>query len=344
MTSDAVETKTRPEPTGATSAAGQPAVSVITGTWNRPQWLGRALKSIAAQTFRDFEVIVVDDGSDDDTLARYDQIWKELDERFILNRLTTPRSDTSCSASVRNRGLRIMRGRFIAFCDDDDYWIVPDHLSLGLETLESCDADLLISNMRGESDEVVTIASWFPDSPRLTRGRLVHQSPPVHELHLADLMASMRHHYAHPNGTILRKDLLDRTGFFDEEIRSGEDVNFMLRLADQAQRILFRSDPVVSFNVSPRSSSYTRRKNIDRWAYLAEGALRVRRDGRNAAVRRCARAIEAWQYRLMAGDLRDDGQTRQACARAWRACRLFPTWGSAALLARTCLAAMLRRR
>ena len=344
VTSDAVETKTRTDPSSVTGPAGQPALSVVTATWNRPQWLERALKSIAAQTYRDFEVIVVDDGSDDDTLRSYDRIWKELDERFILNRLTTPRSDTSCSASVRNRGLRVARGRFIAFCDDDDYWNVPDHLSLGLDVLESCDADLLISNMRGESDQVVTIPSWFPNSPRLTRGRLVHQLPSIHELHLADLMAVMCHHYAHPNGTILRKQLLDRVGCFDEQVRSGEDVNFMLRLADHAGRILYRPQPVVSFNVSPRSSSFTRRKDMDRWTYVATGARRARQDSRHACMRRCARAIEAWQFRLMARQLRDEGQSRQACGQAWRACRVFLTWGSVLLLARTCAAAMFKGR
>ena len=344
MTSDAIERQTHTGSSGVNGMTGQPALSVITATWNRPQWLRRALKSIAAQTYRDFEVIVVDDGSDNDTLARYEQIWKELDGRFILNRLSLSRSDTSCAASVRNRGLRAARGQFVAFCDDDDYWNDPDYLAVGVDMLKGLDADLFISNMRGENDEVVTIPSWFPNSPRMTRGRLVHQSPPVHELYVADLMAVMRHHYPHPNGCIVRKQLLGCVGYFDEQVRSGEDINFILRLADYAQSILYCPQPMVSFNVTPRDSSYSRRKNIDRWTYVAQGADRAGQNSRHVCVRRCARAIEAWQFRLMARQWCKEGQARQACRDAWRSCRLSPALGSVVLLAKTCVAAVLKGR
>jgi glycosyltransferase involved in cell wall biosynthesis len=94
-------------------APGVPTVSVIIPTYNRTTYLGQTLDSLRAQTYRDFEVIVIDDGSTDNTAA------------FIRSRPETIRyfwQENAGPAAARNHGLREARGRFVAFLDSDDLW------------------------------------------------------------------------------------------------------------------------------------------------------------------------------------------------------------------------------
>ena len=140
-------------------------VSVVVATRNRSGLLREALTSIAAQYFQDFEVIVIDDGSDAATLAGYDSMWAELDARFLLHRAVAPSVPGTGPAAARNRGIRQARGEFVAFLDDDDRWIKNDHLAIGVEALQSENADYYFANMismrRGRS----VILDWFPASP-----------------------------------------------------------------------------------------------------------------------------------------------------------------------------------
>jgi len=106
----------------------KPRVSVIIRTYNRAAYLCEAIESVFAQTFRDFELIVVDDGSTDatrDLLARYD------------GRLTPIILDhTANQAAVMNAGIHAARGEFVAFLDDDDIWL-PNKLQRQVALLDS---------------------------------------------------------------------------------------------------------------------------------------------------------------------------------------------------------------
>ena len=97
-----------------------PEVSVIVPVFNGSQWIGQALRSLFAQTYRDFEVIVIDDGSTDDLRSAL----AEWGDRIVLER-----QPNGGPGSARNRGLQRARGRLIAFLDADDEWL-PEKLAL----------------------------------------------------------------------------------------------------------------------------------------------------------------------------------------------------------------------
>src|SRR5215475_4171459 len=105
-----------------------PHVSVVIPTRQRPKLLKRALDSVFAQTFRQFEAIVVLDGQDDDTVRALTTI---VDPRIRV--FVNPHSLTA--AGARNVGVSHARGEWIAFLDDDDEWL-PDKLE---KQLEKCD-------------------------------------------------------------------------------------------------------------------------------------------------------------------------------------------------------------
>lgn len=96
--------------------SGKPTVSVIVPTHNRKELLGRALRSLLSQTFQDFEIIVVDDGSTDGTSFFLSSF---VDERIVRLRSTIPQG--ACYA--RNLGISYAKGEFLTFLDDDDEFL-----------------------------------------------------------------------------------------------------------------------------------------------------------------------------------------------------------------------------
>lgn len=93
-----------------------PLVSVILPTRNRADLIGRSIRSVLSQSFRDFELIIVDDNSSDNTA---DVVRGFHDDRVIYDRLPANKG----AAAARNRGVELAKGRIIAFQDDDDEWI-----------------------------------------------------------------------------------------------------------------------------------------------------------------------------------------------------------------------------
>src|SRR5499426_4535699 len=113
-----------------------PLVSIIMPTFNRADTIGRAIRSVQAQTFTEWELIVVDDGSTDDTVA----LIEGCDPRLKLIR-----QKNQGTAGARNTGLRASAGSYIAFLDSDDEWL-PHHLELCVSFLEAFPGEQFVTN------------------------------------------------------------------------------------------------------------------------------------------------------------------------------------------------------
>lgn len=113
-----------------------PTISVVVPTFNRGELIERSIRSVLDQTFSDFELIVVDDGSTDDTLEQLRQI-----EDPRLRVLSHASNQGACAA--RNTGIEAARGRFIAFQDSDDVW-APDKLEKQMAVMPADAADPVI--------------------------------------------------------------------------------------------------------------------------------------------------------------------------------------------------------
>jgi glycosyltransferase involved in cell wall biosynthesis len=100
----------------------KPQVSIILPTYNRAAFLASAIASIAAQTWRDWELIIVDDGSTDGTSELIDRCRATIPQRVI-----SVRQENGGAYAARNRGLDLATGAYIAFYDSDDVWL-PHHL------------------------------------------------------------------------------------------------------------------------------------------------------------------------------------------------------------------------
>jgi glycosyltransferase involved in cell wall biosynthesis len=102
--------------------ADSPLVSVVVASFNMARYLPATLRSALGQTYSNVEVIVVDDGSTDDTPAVMESFLKDPRVRYVPQR-------NGGQASAKNRGIRESRGEFVAFLDSDDLW-APDKLAL----------------------------------------------------------------------------------------------------------------------------------------------------------------------------------------------------------------------
>jgi len=202
--------------------APAPKVSVVIPTYNRRRLLGEALDSIWTQTFADYEVIVVDDGSADDTLA-YLEAVQEPRLRFF----SEPHRGISAAA---NAGLRAARGEFVARLDSDDLW-TPDMLATELPALEARpEAGFVYARMRRVDEQGRPTDRVFGQPPRF----------PNH------LLKSLVWEDCTTHCTVIaRRDLLEKIGGYDESLPANEDWDLMLRMA--ARRPYVFVDRVTAF-------------------------------------------------------------------------------------------------
>lgn len=99
-----------------------PKFSVIVPLYNKERYVRKALESVIAQTYRDFECIVVDDGSTDNSLAIVKEFVEYIDDRWIDDRLTIISQPNSGVAAARNNGVKASCGEYVCFLDADDWW------------------------------------------------------------------------------------------------------------------------------------------------------------------------------------------------------------------------------
>ncbi len=197
---------------------GMPCHSIIVASHNQAQFLPHAIESALAQTDGDLEVVVVDDGSTDDSA--------EVAGRYVDPRVTLIRQENRGLSAARNAGLLRSTGETVAFLDADDL-LLPDHLeTLGAFLRESPDYDAVAGNCRwidGTGGELPG-GSRRPaaDGPELLLGN---------PFHVAALL--------------VRRAALDEVGLFDEALVAGEDWDLWMRLALAGRRIGV-SDRVVS--------------------------------------------------------------------------------------------------
>lgn len=188
-------------------AGAAPFVSVILPTFNRLQYLPEAVRSVFAQTFDDWELLIADDGSETETKA----YLQTLHDPPRVNVIHLPH--TGKPAAVRNAALRQARGQYVAFMDSDDVWM-PRKLEIQMASLRShtdCEWSqtkfVLTDEGRNSTREMPVVNGWI-------LGTLLNTATVVA---LPSVVAS--------------RALLDRVGGFDEDLVMCEDYDLWVRLA-----------------------------------------------------------------------------------------------------------------
>ena len=180
-------------------------VSAIIPTYNRWPLVREALDSVLAQSYRSFELIVVDDGSTDGSADRLRQVEGCI--RLIVQ------ANRGVSAA-RNRGVEVARGKYLAFLDSDDLWL-PEKLAAQVQFLE------LHSNFQICQTEEI----WLRRGVRVNPKK-IHRKPSG-DIFLPSLDLCL----VSPSAVMMTRELLVALGGFDESLPVCEDYDLWLRVA-----------------------------------------------------------------------------------------------------------------
>jgi glycosyltransferase involved in cell wall biosynthesis len=309
------------------TAASVPTFSIIVPTRNRPDTLGRALESITAQTFGDYEVLVVDDGSVEEAAAAIRALVEACGSRFEVVR-RAPGSARHGPNAARNAGIRRARGTWVGFLDDDDYWCDPEHLRVAARCLEAApDIECYVANQVARRGDEVIVDPWLPYLERVSDDRPVIDGTGVVRIRREDLLQPEGIGFGHVNITLVRRDTVERQGGFWEPAPYEGDLDFFLRLVDVAESFAYRSATVSVNTVRPVeassgvSSIEASAKELFRMAACQHAEMLCKRE----ATRRYARLLQAGVLKGMSRAAYDEGDIGSAGRLARRAVAIDPS-------------------
>ena len=257
-----------------------PTVSVIIPAYNCESFIGHAVQSVLEQHHRDLEVIVINDGSTDNTV----QALAPFRDRICLLQ-----QKNAGAAAARNAGLRVARGELVAFLDADDWW-VPSRLSVQLAALKSfpaagmvfsdfaiadhTGANIMPSGIRWKYEAIrnTDATPWpkiFSNSVTVpwAGGENGQLEAVAYQGHIAQWL--FLGNFVNTCTVLLRREIIDRLGEFDQTLDTEEDYDYWLRVANEWP-LAYVDAPLTTFRKSP--GQLTRPDQIER---IIKNALRV---------------------------------------------------------------------
>ncbi|WP_243643896.1 glycosyltransferase family 2 protein [Paenibacillus pinisoli] len=235
-------------------------VSIVMPTYNRAKIISGAIESIMRQPYANWELIVVDDRSTDETEAVIRE-WTARDARIRYVRNERAKGP----GGARNTGMLAAKGEFLAFLDSDDEWF-PCHLSDSMDAHAQAQADVTFALWVERHGDV---ASYTFDN-EVERGLLNKMRNTfetqnegeviIFEKGLFEAFLSHTRNFFQLNTMMFRRKLLDEVGLINEQFHLGEDTTFLLRFFDN-YRIALQTKPHSVYQESPDSLYFF----CDRW-------------------------------------------------------------------------------
>lgn len=279
----------------------QHLVSIIMPAYNAERYVADAIRSVLAQTYQDWELVVVDDGSKDGTAG----IARDLAAQDARIRLVS--RENGGQAAARNTGIRASRGTLVAFLDADDLW-VEEKLELQLRALAETGADVLSSNgFVFEGDDTSVEAYELSTLPGRTEGAEMFRL----------LYAFNR---IQIQSVLVRREMLEQVGLFDEDRRyqNCEDYDLWLSLAAAGALFYGMEERLIKYRRHEGASTHRLsnvlrpmvevKKKHGRVAVLGEKEVRTRirdlyrsliealvRENKPAAAARTLEEFAAWE-------------------------------------------------
>ncbi|MBL7156908.1 MAG: glycosyltransferase [Candidatus Omnitrophica bacterium] len=231
-----------------------PKVTVIIPTFNSARVIKRAVESVLDQTYRDFEILIVDDGSSDSTLSEARSFSSDKVIRIIEQNNKGP-------SSARNKGIAESKGEFISFLDSDDIYLA-NRIEEGVRVLDANKRiDIVYSN------EIF----FLEDSPEKDV-----ESP--HPKFSGDIFFYLkRSNFIHTSTVMARGSLFNRW-HFDESLKNHEDWDLFLRASKEGTRFCYMPKPLVKVSLCRGSLTYTSKGWSESRRIVGERAKREWRD------------------------------------------------------------------
>jgi glycosyltransferase involved in cell wall biosynthesis len=214
-----------------------PKVSVIIPAYNVAPYIGETLDSVFAQTFADYEVIVINDGSPD---------TEELERVLVgfIDRINYIEQENRGASAARNTGLRAARGEFVAFLDADDLWL-PNYLDEQIRFTRERNCDSVCADAEVFSNdshqEKTYMESLMPDAP------------PTGDVTFIGLLSAEQSLIT--SGVVVRREQVLEVGLFDEALRNSQDFDLWLRMARHGTRMAYQRRVLLRYRSRTNSLS-----------------------------------------------------------------------------------------
>jgi glycosyltransferase involved in cell wall biosynthesis len=284
-------------------------VSVIIPSYNASKYIAATLDSVFRQTYQDFEVIVINDGSPDTDM--FEQVIQPY-----LDRIVYLKQENRGPAAARNRGILKARGEYIAFLDSDDCWL-SEYLATQMQLFAQTPPP----------DMVSADAELFGDSANA--GKSFWQLyPPKGPVTLKNLLT--RDCAIITSCTIARREVIVSAGLFDESICGPEDLDLWLRIAHRSTRLVLQQKVLARRRIhdGALTASYLRihteavrvLDKLERTLQLAPDALLALQQ-RRLHLQACVELEEGKRY-LEAGDIESARDSLQRAFAFFRTTRL----------------------
>ncbi len=287
---------------------------MVIPTKNRPRTLARLLDCVKRQTLREIEVIVIDDGSSQDTLSAYPAIWSKLDERFQLH----CQPSSGGPGAARNAGIRLARSEFVAFCDDDDLWVRKDHLETATAALTRFAADLYLANMRTSVDGIVDDPDWYGKGGQVLKRFPLDPEQTLFAVRRADLARFLENRILPANTLVVRYELITGIGLYWDKIGFAEDHELSFRLADGSRKTLYSSVVAADADVTPHPSVARCYDYEDSIFFDLLAIMHAEYHLRDARLRRAARRNRSSRMMQLSELLAARGRRREALSLAYQ--------------------------
>lgn len=298
------------------SAPLSPLISIVIPAYNVAPFIEETLKSVFAQTFTDYEVIVVNDGSPDTR-----EFERAIEPHLARIRYLT--QENQGASVARNSGLLSARGEFVAFLDADDLWL-PNYLEEQMKFIRERGCDLVCAD-----------ATFFGDAANERRtymDTLMNEAPPTGDVTFLQLVDATRSLIT--SGVVARRGPIMEVGLFDEALRNAQDLDLWLRLTRHGARLSYQRQVLLKYRRRPDGltgdavNSHRRElrvfDKIER-SYDLSPAERAE----VAEVIRNRRALLEFELGKLHAAQGDDRQSRESFLTADR---LRPTWKTRAAL------------
>lgn len=210
-----------------------PLVSIIIPVYNAEKYISDTISSVLTQTHQDWEMIIVDDGSTDNSMTKIKQ-YSQNDSRIkIILKTNSGVSDS------RNAGILISKGDFIAFLDADDVWL-DANLENKIEYLKSNNAHAVYSDCEviDENSNAKNILFKTKEKPTLD-----------------DILLLEGNYITAPSGTIFKKEVFNTIGLFDEKLSNNADQDIWIRLLANNFEIALLNNKLWKYRVHSNNMS-----------------------------------------------------------------------------------------
>ncbi len=277
----------------------RPAVDVIMPIYNGARFLRHAVESVLAQTRGDWRILLVDDGSTDETesiAARYQQ---QLGDRFIYRKQAN-----AGPSAARNTAIHLSTAPYLAMLDADDLWL-PQRLEKSLQVFATRPAIGLAYGLISWINPEGDVTHTFDGNSGHAEGRIA----PYIYMREVDLPCC---------SITIRRECLDRVGLFDETLRATEDRDLWLRIALQYE-VACIPEIIASYRTSPASATTNPDRMLNNQRHFIQ--KHYGQPGCGFVARRVALSNI---YRQRAGALRDRRQPMAALGSALKALALYP--------------------